>query len=274
MADLAGNSIRRALNLGTFSNRTFSARDRIGGGDRSDVFKIRFARSSYMSLSLIGLQEDADIALYDKRGNLRRIYDNQGTQSELVAGPIRKGVYYVQVFSSSPDETPYRLRLHTVELPPALLGESDRPSTGNETLPRPVVSPTPRPGITVPRSSETRPQPVVPRNPFTGATNLGLFDDTTRTVRDRVGVSDRSDYYQIKITAESHAVFSLTGLSQEARFETYDSQFRLLRRFNNPGTQSELAFGNVLPGTYFVRVVSNSPRDTRYRLTIHTAALP
>lgn len=168
MADLAGNSIQRALNLGTFSNRTFSARDRIGGGDRSDVFKIRFARSSYMALSLIGLQEDADIALYDKRGNLRRIYDNQGTQSELVAGPIRKGVYYVQVFSSSPDETPYRLRLHTVELPPALLGESDRPSTGNETLPRPVVSPLPALGRRYPAAQEPAHSQRYPAIPLRG----------------------------------------------------------------------------------------------------------
>lgn len=269
--DLAGNTLGQALDLGTFNNRTRSIRESVSRRHPADFYKIKFARSSYTVISLTNLQADVDVATYDSRGRQLQLMDNPGQQSELGYGFTPAGTYYIKVFPAGRQASSYKLTIHAVVMPPALLPSNASRSRwfmGNDL---PQVGTVPG---TAQRTIDRLRSQLARNDQFSTATNLGLFGNRTRTVRDEIGVSDRSDIYRIKITRNSHAVISLVGLKAEAGFVTYSSTFQRIAIFDNPGRQNELAFGNTAPGTYYIQVFSNSSQDTPYRLTVHTSALP
>jgi hypothetical protein len=282
MTDLAGNTLRRAFNLGTFSNRTRSVRDEVGASDRADFYKIRLTRSSHTVLSLTGLRRDVDLATYDSRGRLLARFENPGRRAELSYGTTAPGIYYIKVFPGTNQTSTYKLTLHSVVIPAAQLTRTARSqqtwnawsSSPKDQANEAIAGSKKIFDLNSDLNSLSRTRSLRNDNRITSATNLGIFGDRTRQTFNAIGGADSDDFYRIKIAADSHVVLSLVGLRQAAGFATYDSNFRLIRVFDNPGRQSELAYGNTASGTYYIRVFSNSDSATRYRLTVHSARLP
>lgn len=269
--DLAGNTLEQALNLGTFTNRTRSIREFVGRRDPADFYKIKFARSSYTVISLTNLRNDVDVATLNSSGRQLQLLDNSGRRSELAYGFTPAGTYYLKVFPAGNKNSSYKLTVHSVVVPPALLPSNQTRSQmfmGNG-----LTQGAPQPGTAI-RSLDQLRSRLRNDDQFSTATNLGLFGNRTSNVRDVIGGGDASDIYRIKVTSDSHAVISLVGLRGEAGFVTYNSNFQRIAVFDNPGRQNELAFGNTVPGTYYIQVFSTSNQETPYRLTVHTAALP
>ncbi len=269
--DLAGNTPRQAFNLGTFANTTRFIRESVGTLDSADVYKVKFARSSYTVISLINLRSDVDIATLDSRGRQLQLLDNPGRQSELAYGFTPAGTYYIKVFSADNRNSGYRLTVHSVVVPAAQLPSNQTRSQmfmGNG-----LTQGVPQPGTAI-RSIDRLRSRLRNDDQFSTANNLGLFANRTINVRDVIGGRDASDIYRIKVTDDSHAVISLTGLRGEAGFVTYNSNLQRIAVFDNLGRQNELAFGDTVPGTYYIQVFSTSNQETSYRLTVHTSELP
>jgi hypothetical protein len=277
--DRVGNSFNQAYILGNFANTTRTIKEFVGNSDKADFYKLSLKRSSFATISMIGLKANADIEVYDRNRRLIGRLNNTGNERELSAGDTPAGIYYLKVYPES-GGTDYRLTVHTVILPKETSNRrvtSDFSLFGlksNNTSPifetRSLFSSADEEdGLGIPSLSLTKATDTAGSN-ISSALNLGDFVNRTRTVRESIGGSDRADYFKIKVEKEAFVVISITGLSENVALETYDKDGLFLRRFDNPGRNPELTYGNTVPGVYYLKVVPRTKDSTDYRLTIHS----
>lgn len=118
MAD-AGNTLKGARDLGTLSADT-NLKEKVGGLlDGADYYKFTIKGSQFLKITLTGLSKNADVKIYDYKGNLIEQSALIGSQSETIWQYLYKGAYYIQVSSSS-GETSYNLSLDFTSKPPNL----------------------------------------------------------------------------------------------------------------------------------------------------------
>jgi ELWxxDGT repeat protein len=103
------------------STRTFE--DTVGGGNNQDFYRIDLRRFSRVSLSLRGLDENADLDLINSQGQILRRSANRGTTQEVISVGFNRrnpritlppGTYYVRVHSRG-SRTSYDLNMTAIE---------------------------------------------------------------------------------------------------------------------------------------------------------------
>jgi Subtilase family/Bacterial pre-peptidase C-terminal domain len=108
--DLAGNTLDAAKNLGAIAG-TQTFQDFVGSTDGNDYYRFTLAKGSNFSLSLSGLQSDADVELLDSSGQQIAYSNGAGNGSESLKQLLSAGTYYVRVFSYASADTRYSLKL-------------------------------------------------------------------------------------------------------------------------------------------------------------------
>jgi len=121
-ADQGGNSLAAATNVGLLEGAV-TVNDFVGTSDRLDFYRVAVNQNSTVSLSLTGLDDDANIYLVrDFNGN-RAVEDNEilalseleGRAAESFDFNVRAGAYHVAVAANSA-RTNYSLNLATAGL--------------------------------------------------------------------------------------------------------------------------------------------------------------
>ncbi len=115
MADLAGNTLETALNVGLLTS-TQSYSDLIGDGDYSDYYRLTIGENSDFNVTLSGLSSDANVRILDSRGFVIQEAATVGTASELIARKLQAGDYYVQVYKPGSGNTAYNLQVSATAL--------------------------------------------------------------------------------------------------------------------------------------------------------------
>jgi ELWxxDGT repeat protein len=93
-------------------NRTLKINAAVGGNDLEDFYRFRLGQRSSFSLYLRNLDEDANVALLDRKGNVIRQSTRPGSSAEtIVCRRLRSGVYYVRVYRRGNEGTSYTLGL-------------------------------------------------------------------------------------------------------------------------------------------------------------------
>lgn len=210
--DLAGNTLGSAFNIGVVDNSTANDAatytDTIGSiSDQNDYYKFTLQSSSTISISLSGLQANADLSLIRDvnnngaldEGDVLRPSSNPGTENELILGEILSaGTYFIRVRSSAPSAatvTPYSLAISATQAPPIDLAPTNLTAT--------------RSSVDLTQSSQrtisitytvqyTDPNPPQAGRTFT--VGVYLSRDAVITAADRLldlngdGISDENDY--------------------------------------------------------------------------------
>jgi Bacterial pre-peptidase C-terminal domain len=144
--DRVGNTFRSSKNLGLLSTaKTF--RDLVGNGDRSDIYRFQLNRSSNINIQLTRLGANADIALFNTRGQVIARSTRPSKRAELIQRPLATGVHYVRVTPRSRrDTTRYVLSLTATPVS----NTSVPPTPAPTPTPTPSPTPTPTPSPTSP----------------------------------------------------------------------------------------------------------------------------
>jgi hypothetical protein len=113
-ANLAGNTLNTALNIGTLSTDG-GFRGAINTVANNAYYQFTVSNTGICEVSLDGLSADANIRLLDRNGNQLAISQNSGTASESFAYFLNAGdTYYIQVVGNNSANTNYSLQfLHT-----------------------------------------------------------------------------------------------------------------------------------------------------------------
>ncbi|MEM8501543.1 MAG: S8 family serine peptidase [Cyanobacteria bacterium P01_D01_bin.1] len=100
LADGAGNTLGQARDIGILTdNRSFN--DLIGGDDSDDYYRFELNRKQGFSLSLTGLDANADVQLLDSRGYTIERSSNYYDGSESIDTLLKAGTYYVRIYPRS-----------------------------------------------------------------------------------------------------------------------------------------------------------------------------
>ncbi|NET10834.1 MAG: hypothetical protein F6K16_40335, partial [Symploca sp. SIO2B6] len=86
-----------------------SESERIGGTDPFDFFRFELSDRQKVSLTLKGLSENADLALFNSNGGELRVSNGVGTVEDSIIRTLDPGTYYIRVSSTSTAETAYAL---------------------------------------------------------------------------------------------------------------------------------------------------------------------
>ncbi|NET48508.1 MAG: hypothetical protein F6K09_07215, partial [Merismopedia sp. SIO2A8] len=86
-----------------------SESERIGGADPFDFFRFELGDRQKVSLTLKGLSENADLALFNSNGGELRVSNGVGTVEDSIIRTLDPGTYYIRVSSTSTAETAYAL---------------------------------------------------------------------------------------------------------------------------------------------------------------------
>lgn len=90
----------------------------------------------------------------------------------------------------------------------------------------------------------------------------------TRVV-DRVGPTDRFDYYRLRLTGRTSVEVTLNGLRDDANVQLLNRRGDILARSINRGTSDEAAGRTLNQGFFYIRVFTPNPRaNTPYRLSV------
>ena len=116
MADLAGNTLETALNVGLLTSTQKSYSDLIGDGDYSDYYRLTIGENSDFNVALSGLSSDANVRLLDSRGFVIQEAATVGTASEIIARKLQAGDYYLQVYKPGSGSTAYNLQVSATAL--------------------------------------------------------------------------------------------------------------------------------------------------------------
>ncbi len=237
-ADTAGSNFLTARNLGTLT-ASGSVSDFVGNADPSDLYRFNLSNTSDVTLTLSGLNNDADLYLIQDL-NQNGILDNAdvleqsinfGSAAEFIfAQGLAAGSYFVQVAQYSGD-TNYTLTYSVI------------PSDAGNTL--------------------------------ATATNLGTLAGR-RVVNGSVSSTDLVDIYRFSTDAISDVRLTLTGLSSDA--DLYLIQDRNNNGLIDAGETIEYSIlsgassesinlSKLAIGTYFVAVERYSG-STNYTLTL------
>lgn len=90
----------------------------------------------------------------------------------------------------------------------------------------------------------------------------------TRVV-DRVGPTDRFDYYRLRLTGRTSVEITLNGLRDDANVQLVNRRGDILARSINSGTSDEAAGRTLNQGIFYIRVFTpNARANTPYRLNV------
>ncbi|MBI2477183.1 MAG: pre-peptidase C-terminal domain-containing protein [Planctomycetia bacterium] len=103
-------------------------------------------------------------------------------------------------------------------------------------------------------------------NSLGSATDLGNLEGT-RQVADYVGLTDRNDYFRVRLNGRSDVRLNLDGLSADADLELLNRSGVTLARSVRGGNSSELISRTLDAGEYVVRAYRYRG-NTNYRLTL------
>jgi uncharacterized protein YdaT len=251
-----------AFNIGQLATPR-SYQDAIGGADLADFYKFTIAQNSTLTLNLLGLTADAEIAIVsdinqDGQYSTSEIIDTtslSGSVDRTLISDLGTGTYYALVspgnsFSPRGDEnTGYTLQL----IPQAIAG----------------VNPTTDPGISYPT-----------------AFNVGTLT-AAKTYKQFVGGADLGDLYRFTITQNSTVTLSLTGLREDAEIAIVsdinkDGQYstsEIIDTTSLSGSVDRTLISDLGTGTYYALVSpgnSFSPRgdeNTNYTLKLSPKAV-
>jgi hypothetical protein len=236
MADLAGNTLASAQNLGSGNQ---SVTGWVGMTDLSDFYKITVTQSSGITIGLSAPNRGAELQLICDRNNNGAIEAGErlasSTASRLFADQItttlEKGDYYICVSSDS------------------LLGASY--------------------GLNVTTSATTA--QLDPGADLASARALTLGNGILN-VQDSLSTQDVNDFYKFTLTQINQLQIRLDGLSANADLQLVDAKGVELAKSTAAGLTAEFLSRSLSAGTYGIRVFG--AEATTYSLNIASAAAP
>ncbi|TVQ42475.1 MAG: hypothetical protein EA365_15210, partial [Gloeocapsa sp. DLM2.Bin57] len=229
-----GNSLRRAVNLGSLSN--LRIQDFVGENDSNDYYRFSVNRTTDLNLTLNRLSADADVMLLDSDGTGIAISNRGGTRAENINETLEPGTYYIRVYAFEDANTDYNLRLRT--------------SSSNNNS----------------RSSINRED----GNSLRRAVNLGSLSNLR--IQDFVGENDSNDYYRFSVNRTTDLNLTLNRLSADADVMLLDSDGTGIAISNRGGTRAENINETLEPGTYYIRVYAFEDANTDYNLRLRTSS--
>jgi hypothetical protein len=108
-----GNTTTTAHDFGTLSRSFRTWNDAVSSSDINDFYRFDLTESGRFTLSLSGMRADADVQLFNSRGEQIARSINGGSLSESIVSQLTAGTYYVRVYSFAGSNTSYSLRLET-----------------------------------------------------------------------------------------------------------------------------------------------------------------
>ncbi|MEM9588542.1 MAG: S8 family serine peptidase [Planctomycetota bacterium] len=146
----AGSTPATAADIGSIDG-TRRLAGTLGWYDSADTIRFSVERDATVRLELSGLRRDADLYLSDSQGNLIASSTEGGRNSEVLAGRLRSGDYYLTVVARSFWSNRYQLTLT------ADLDDAD----AMPDIPVPVPTPAPDPQVSAPEEPVlATPQPL------------------------------------------------------------------------------------------------------------------
>jgi hypothetical protein len=233
MADLAGNTLASALNIGSTSQ---SINGWVGITDLSDIYKISLTQRSTVSLALTAATRTAELQLIQDRNNNQAIDAGErlsiSSASRLFADQITTtldaGDYYIAVGSDSLLGTSYDLSVKTS----AALAMTD-------------------PGATL-----------------ATANSLNLSSGILN-VRESLSAGDAADFYKFTLAQTNQLQIRLDGLMANADLQLVDGTGAELAKSTASGLATEFLSRSLNAGTYGIRVTG--AEATTYSLNIAAA---
>ena len=157
--------LKKAFAIRSNKLSNFRNRDRIGGQDQDDLYRVKVRSTSQIDVTLSKLKQNANLEFYapkrklktvrkniggsdfsqlkrrDIRKNLRRLARSKrsGKKSEQISLVVEPGTYYVRVTSKSRKETRYKLTLTAAApaLPPTVIPRPTTTPPDNPSTPTP-----------------------------------------------------------------------------------------------------------------------------------------
>jgi hypothetical protein len=236
MADLAGNTLASAQNLGSGNQ---SVTGWVGMTDLSDFYKISVTQSSGVTIGLSAPNRGAELQLiYDRNNNGaieagERLASSTASRlfSDQITTTLETGDYYICVSSDS------------------LLGASY--------------------GLNVTTSATTA--QLDPGADLASARTLTLGNGILN-VQDSLSAQDVNDVYKFTLAQISQLQVRLDGLSANADLQLVDSKGIELAKSNAAGLTAEFLSRSLSAGTYGIRVFG--AEATTYSLNIASAMAP
>jgi hypothetical protein len=248
--DNAGQTLDNARDIGILTSTAQSFDDFVGdfnglAYDPTDVYKFEITENSTVNLKVSGLSANANLWLYNDKGNVVDSANTSGNSDEFITKNLITGTYYIQVadFSTSGTGTSYQLEADAI------------PSNYFDNA-----------GNTV----ET-------------AKDIGILGNVTQTFTDYIGdfqggtygiPYDGSDFYKFAITENSTVNFKLSGLSTDANLSLYDDKGNFVDAANTSGNSDEVITKNLVTGTYYIQVADSSTSGTGTSYQLEANANP
>ncbi|MDE5077796.1 MAG: S8 family serine peptidase, partial [Trichodesmium sp. St2_bin6] len=117
LSDLAGNSLKRAHNLGVLKDDQ-KFQEFVGKSDRKDIYKFKVKDKTDVDIELGGLSGNADLYLLNNRGKVIEKSTKGGKRAEDIERTLNPGTYYVRVQSRNKRvNADYTLNFGTTSLP-------------------------------------------------------------------------------------------------------------------------------------------------------------
>lgn len=115
---------RRALNLGSFLNRTLVRNDSLSSTDTFDLYKITVSARSYLTLAVTGFTRNVAVDLYYGNGSRFATLDEPGLRREFTANmytgnpntstSTAPGTYYIRVYAREGGLTNYKMTILSI----------------------------------------------------------------------------------------------------------------------------------------------------------------
>lgn len=228
-----GNTFATALNLGNLSgNVNTSFANFVGGSDIDDYLRFTLSSSSSVTLSLSGLQGDADLGLLNSAGQLLGASINPGAEPESITlNNLAPGNYYVWINAFQGAITNYVLGFQ---------------GTGGSA---------PEPGSIL-----------------ATALDLGGFNYVQHTQTNSVnGVSDLVDLYRFELNGASDINLGLTNLNGDADIAILNELGTAIAISDQSGNTAEQIVTTLAAGVYYVQVSAFEFNPVNYTVNLEIA---
>lgn len=242
---MAYDNLQTAFELGVITttpkpeNEIIGKKKSNGVRERNDYYKFSLEEESDLTLTLDGLNQDANIEILDSDGDILFSSTNTGIESEIIDADLEAGEYFIRVFPKGNVQTNYQINLSAA---PINTTEDDK-----------------APGIRL-------------GDDFLNNLEEGIV------ITDEIGFTnrnqrDKSDYYNFVIDEESDFSLTLDQLTQNADVRLYEDDGKtLLSKSTNGGRKEETINGILEPGKYVIEVKPKGRAKTDYRLEINADA--
>ena len=107
--DAAGNTRATAREVGSLSDVVVSLSDAVGPTDRDDYYAFEMRAAGTATILLTDLAQDADLELYDGRGQLLQFSRSSNTTPDQIMRNLSAGRYYARVSPYGQAATSYRI---------------------------------------------------------------------------------------------------------------------------------------------------------------------